>query len=99
MHGTAVGAGNAVSAGLGLGMGLVLVPYMFQAVAPYGRVQRYVIVSLGCGGKNPEEFKFCGHCGRSLYPPPRVQCQKCGAKVEAGKFCENCGVKLKAQRK
>jgi len=35
VHDTAVGVGNAVSAGLGLGVGLVLVPCMFRAmVAP-----------------------------------------------------------------
>lgn len=95
MHGTAVGVGNAVSAGLGLGVGLVLVPYVFQAMAPSGRAVKTVIVCLNCGGKNAEEFKFCGHCGHSLYPPPRVQCQKCGATVPSMKFCENCGTKLK----
>jgi rRNA maturation endonuclease Nob1 len=96
--GAAVNAGTAVSAGVGLGLGLVMVPYMFQAMAPYGR-GKPVIVCLSCGGKNPEEFKFCGHCGRSLYPPPRVQCPKCHAGVEDAKFCENCGVRLRTQKK
>jgi hypothetical protein len=90
-----VGVGNAVSAGLGLGVGLVLVPCVFQAMAPPGRVVKTVIVCLNCGGKNAEGFKFCGHCGHPLYPPPRIQCQKCGATVPSMKFCENCGTKLK----
>jgi len=92
---TAVGVGNAVSAGLGLGLGLVLVPYMFQAMASSGKIVKTVIICLSCGGKNTEDFKFCGHCGRALYPPPRVQCPKCGATVPAMKFCETCGTKLK----
>jgi rRNA maturation endonuclease Nob1 len=95
VHGTAVGVGNAVSVGLGLGVGLVLVPNMFQAMAPPGRVVKTVIVCLSCGGKNAEESKFCGHCGRFLYPPPQVQCLKCGATVPGMKFCESCGAKLR----
>ena len=95
MHATAVGVGNAVSVGLGLGVGLVLVPCMFQAMATSSRVVKTVIICLSCGGKNAEESKFCGHCGRSLYPPPRVQCPKCGATVPSMKFCESCGTKLK----
>jgi len=94
-HDTAVGVGNAVSAGLGLGLGLVLVPYMFQAMASSGKIVKIVIICLSCGGKNTEDFKFCGHCGRALYPPPRVQCPKCGTTVPAMKFCETCGTKLK----
>jgi len=94
-HDTAVGVGNAVSAGLGLGLGLILVPYVFQAMASSSRIVKTVIVCLSCGGKNAEDFKFCGHCGRALYPPARVQCPKCGATVPGMKFCENCGIKLK----
>ena len=95
MHETALGVGNAVSVGLGLGVGLVLVPRMFQAMTPSSRVVKTVTVCLSCGGKNAEEFKFCGHCGRFLYPLPRVQCPKCGATVPSMKFCESCGTKLK----
>jgi hypothetical protein len=91
---TAVGVGNAVSAGLGLGLGLVLVPQIFQAMASSSKIVKTVIVCLSCGGKTADHFKFCGHCGRSLYPPPRVQCPKCGATVPILKFCGNCGTKL-----
>jgi len=95
VHDAAVGVGNAVSAGLGLGLGLVLAPYMFLAMNSSGRVIKTVIVCLSCGGKNDESFKFCGHCGRGLHPPPRVQCQKCGVTVPSMRFCGSCGVKLK----
>ena len=90
-----MGAGNAVSAGSGLGFGPVLVPYMFQATPSSSRIVKTVIVCLSCGGKNAEDFKFCGHCGRALYPPPKVQCAKCGATVPCMKFCNSCGAKLK----
>ena len=95
MHDTAVGVGGAVSAGLGLGLGLFLVPHMFQAMAPNRRITRTVIICLSCRGKNTEDFRFCGHCGRALYPPPRIQCPRCDKTVPAMKFCENCGAKLK----
>jgi len=95
VHDTAVGVGNAVSAGLGLGLGLILVPYMFQAMSSPSKIVKTVIVCLSCGSKNAEDFKFCGQCGRALYPLPRVQCPKCGATIPGMKFCENCGTKLK----
>jgi rRNA maturation endonuclease Nob1 len=95
VHDTAVGVGNAVSAGLGLGMGLFLVPYMFKAMVPSSKIVKAVIVCLSCGDTNAEDFKFCGNCGRALYPPPRVQCPKCGATVPSMKFCESCGTNLK----
>ena len=95
MRGSAVGVGNAVSVGLGFGLGLVFVPYMFQAMAASSRIVKTVIVCLRCGGKNAEDFKFCGHCGRALYPRLRVQCPKCSATGSCLKFCESCGIKLK----
>ncbi len=92
---TGVSVENAVSVGLGLGVGLVLVPCMVQAIASPSRIVKTVIVCLSCGGKNAEDFKFCGHCGRALYPEPRVQCSKCGARVPGMRFCESCGIKLR----
>lgn len=91
----AFNVGDAVSAGFGLGLGLFLVPYMFQNISPSDRIIKTVIVCLSCGGKNAEDFKFCGYCGRSLYPPRQVLCPKCGTKVPDMKFCENCGAKFK----
>jgi ribosomal protein L40E len=91
-------AGNvsdAFSAGIGLGLGLVMTQYMFQYARPQENF-RQVIVCLNCRGKNPEENKFCGHCGRPLYPPPQVQCPKCHATMPSSmNYCGNCGSKLK----
>ena len=95
MHDTAMSFGNAVSAGIGLGLGLVLVPYMYLAMASSNKIVKTVIVCLSCGGKNAENFKFCGNCGRTLYPPLKVECPKCGVRVPGMKFCGNCGTKLK----
>ena len=86
--------GDAVSAGFGLGLGLFLVPYMFNAMSSTGKTAKTVIVCLSCGAKNAEDFKFCGYCGRALYPPRRVQCPKCGVTVPDMKFCVNCGAKF-----
>lgn len=87
--------GDAVSAGVGLGLGFVLNQCLLGVMAPSSRVARRVIVCLSCGGRNAEEFKFCGHCGRSLYPPVQVRCQKCGAMTPDVRFCGNCGYRLK----
>lgn len=95
MNSTAVGVGNAVSAGLGLGMGLFLVPYMFKVMTPSSKIVKAVIVCLSCGDTNTEDFKFCGHCGRALYPLPRVQCPKCGSTVPDMKYCGSCSARLK----
>jgi len=47
-----------------------------------------------CGEENPERFRFCGSCGRSL----ARTCSNCGAEVPAGfRFCGECGTPLEAE--
>lgn len=86
--------GDAISAGLGVGMGLVLVPYMLQK-PHFNKVPKIVIVCLNCQSKNPQDFKFCGHCGQALYPSKQLRCLKCNTIVPDTKFCGNCGTELK----
>src|SRR5436190_243594 len=44
-----------------------------------------------CGEENPDRFRFCGSCGRSL----ARTCSSCGAEVPAGfRFCGECGTPL-----
>lgn len=87
--------GSAVQSGLGLGLGFLFAPQMFAMLNAPKKTCKTVIVCINCGEKNAEDFKFCGHCGRPLYPTPRVQCPKCDTPVPDMKFCESCGNKLK----
>jgi len=92
----AINVSDAFSVGIGLGLGLTVTQQMFQFTKPQERITRQVIVCLNCRGKNPEENKFCGHCGKPLYPPPLVQCPKCRATISSSmNYCGNCGSKLK----
>jgi len=86
--------GDAVSGGLGLGLGFMFAPYMFAMLSMSKKTGKTVIVCLNCGGKNIEEFKFCGHCGHALYPPTKTMCPKCATQVPKLSFCQNCGSKL-----
>ncbi len=87
--------GDAFSAGLGMAMGLVMGQYMLQAIRPEKAKAKRVIVCQRCSAWNPVGNKFCGNCGQSLYPPPRVTCKKCCSTMPATmKFCGNCGSAL-----
>ncbi|MBX5329093.1 MAG: zinc-ribbon domain-containing protein [Candidatus Bathyarchaeota archaeon] len=91
---------EAFSAGIGLALGLTMTQYISQAMKPPEKIIRQVIICLRCGSKNPVENKFCGQCGKSLYPPPPTQCLKCGATVPSNiKFCIKCGSPLKEAKK
>ncbi|MEM3627906.1 MAG: zinc ribbon domain-containing protein [Candidatus Bathyarchaeia archaeon] len=94
------GVGEAFSAGLGLAMGLMISQSMFQIMQPSQRIAKQVVVCLKCGGKNPVENKFCGHCGKALYPPAPITCPSCGALMSSHmNFCGECGSPLKSQNK
>jgi rRNA maturation endonuclease Nob1 len=88
--------GEAFSAGLGLAMGLMISQSLFQIMQPQQRIVKQVVVCLKCGGKNPVENKFCGRCGKALYPPAPVNCPSCGTPMPPHmKFCGKCGSPLK----
>lgn len=88
--------GEAFSAGLGLAVGLMISQSMFQIMQPSQRTVKQVIVCLKCGGRNPVENKFCGYCGKALYPPAPVNCPSCGTPMPPHmKFCRRCGFTLK----
>ncbi|UCH70746.1 MAG: zinc ribbon domain-containing protein [Candidatus Bathyarchaeota archaeon] len=91
-----IDVGEAFSAGLGIALGLVMGQYMLEAMAPPRKIAvKYVLLCRECAAQNPIENKFCGTCGRSLYPPPQITCQKCGSKMPSTvKFCGNCGLAL-----
>jgi predicted amidophosphoribosyltransferase len=88
--------GEAFSAGSGLAMGLMISQSLFQIMQPQQRIVKQVVVCLKCGGKNPVENKFCGRCGKALYPPAPVNCPSCGTPMPPHmKFCGKCGSPLK----
>jgi len=91
-----INVSDAFSAGIGLALGLAMPQHMFRFMKPQERITRQVIVCLRCRGKNPVENKFCGQCGKPLYPPPQVQCPKCHAAMSSSmNYCGSCGSKLK----
>jgi len=87
--------GGAAAAGVGAGIGLTM-PFMMAQQMQQAQAQQ-VIVCPSCGAKNPATVKFCGSCGASLAPVPKVVCPSCKAENPANqKFCGNCGKPLTA---
>jgi rRNA maturation endonuclease Nob1 len=69
---------------------------IFQTFRLPEKVVKQVIVCLNCGSRNPVENRFCGHCGQALYPPPPIQCPKCGVPMLQNlNFCWRCGSPLR----
>ena len=51
-----------------------------------------------CGKENPEDAKYCAHCGKTL--TVNSSCAKCGHQNPSGtKFCVNCGEPLHEKEK
>ena len=88
--------GGAFSAGLGMAMGLIMGQYFLQTMRPLRKVEvKPVIICQACAAQNPLQNKFCGNCGKSLYPSPKVTCQNCGSiMLSTLNFCGNCGKSL-----
>jgi predicted amidophosphoribosyltransferase len=53
--------------GVGAAYAMLMAPPMFKAFAP-PRQRETVIVCLNCSAKNPEKNRYCGNCGKPLYP-------------------------------
>lgn len=85
------------SAGLGLAIGLTMGQCIHQAMKPKGKIKE-VIVCLKCGFKNPIENKYCGQCGKALYPSSPIQCPRCGNFVPLNNYCGRCGHILKKRK-
>jgi RNA polymerase subunit RPABC4/transcription elongation factor Spt4 len=57
------------------------------------RIARFTCVN--CKALNPEDARFCEHCGTPVGELPREYCQDCGTMNHPGlKFCGECGAKL-----
>jgi membrane protease subunit (stomatin/prohibitin family) len=90
--------GGAAAAGLGAGIGLTM-PYMLAQQMQQGQAgqQQQVVLCPTCGAKNPVTTKFCGNCGASLAPTPKIICPECKTEnLATMKFCGNCGKPLAA---
>ncbi|NIP67587.1 zinc-ribbon domain-containing protein, partial [Candidatus Bathyarchaeota archaeon] len=87
-------AGAGVGAGVGLAMGTTLARQMQTETG------EKLLMCQSCGATNPVGARFCGNCGASLAPVPKVKCPNCGAEVPSNmKFCGNCGARLKPEEK
>jgi rRNA maturation endonuclease Nob1 len=70
--------------------------HITQLIKPIEKPTKPIIICHKCGNQNPSENKFCGICGKPLYPPPPIQCPKCGAAMPPNiKFCRRCGFPLR----
>lgn len=62
---------DGVSKGLLFGVGatyaMLMAPPIFKAFAP-PKQRLIVIVCLNCSAKNPDKNRYCGNCGKPLYP-------------------------------
>ncbi len=92
-----VNVSDAFSAGIGLALGLTMTQHMFHFMKPQKMIKKkQVIVCLNCRSKNSVENKFCGQCGKPLYPSALVQCLKCHTAMPSSmNYCGSCGSKLK----
>lgn len=91
-----LGISDTFVAGLGLAIGLSMGQYMTQLMKPSEQPVKQVIICLKCDNPNPNGNKFCGICGKALYPPSPVQCPRCGTAMPSDiKFCRRCGFPLK----
>jgi len=61
------GASKGLLFGVGTAYAMLMAPPIFKAFAP-PKTRAIVIVCLNCSAKNPEKNKYCGNCGRPLYP-------------------------------
>src|SRR5579872_2165957 len=52
-------------------------------------------MKCSCGSELPDDYKFCGRCGREAQRS--LHCEKCGYENPAGnRFCGKCGLRLLA---
>src|SRR5579872_5355564 len=52
-------------------------------------------MKCSCGSELPDDYKFCGRCGREAQRS--LHCEKCGYENPAGnRFCGKCGLRLMA---
>jgi membrane protease subunit (stomatin/prohibitin family) len=93
------GGGGAAAAGIGAGVGIAMGTALGKGMQTSQGNAQQVILCPNCGAQNVVGTKFCGNCGKSLAPVPKIKCPKCGAEMaETMKFCGNCGSLLKPQK-
>lgn len=84
----------------GFAVGLIFLPYVFDPILAFDRSVYLGVPGKGSNGSRAQREGYAPNTGsyqqpRQPEPEFRVTfCPNCGAKVNGGKFCENCGKPL-----
>ena len=80
----------------GFAVGLIFLPYVFQPILGFDG-SAYLGVPGKGGGRRVQREGYAPNSSAYQQPEPEFRvtfCPNCGAKVNGGKFCENCGKPL-----
>ena len=79
----------------GFAVGLIFLPYVFQPILAFDDSVYQGVP--GREGRRVQQEGYAPNSGDYQQPEPEFRvtfCPNCGAKVNGGKFCENCGKPL-----
>ena len=99
---TEVRLAKAFGKGGGFAVGLIFLPYVFRPILAFSDAAYLGVPGKGGAGRRVQQEGYAPNTGyqQNTYQQPQqsagdgfqvTHCPSCGAKVNGGKFCENCG--------
>ncbi len=88
---TQIKLAKAFGKGGGFAVGLIFLPYVFYPILAFDGSAYQGVPGFG---RRVQQEGYAPSSGDYRQPEPEFQvtfCPNCGAKVDGGKFCENCG--------